>query len=326
MLPMIKNSRQKQRGTALILAMLVVSIVVVFSTAAVWQQWRNSQVEIAERARLQANWILLGALDWARLILGEDARQGGADHMAEPWAVPLMEARLTSFLAAERNITVDTSNLPEDAFLSGKIEDMQGRFNLWNLIQNNALSKPDVAALRRLFVLLDLPEAEAQQLATQWLRSARAWVKPQDTPQAPPLPRQVSQLLWLGVRTDTLMRIRPYITILPERTSINANTASAQVLAAIMQNGRISDAQTIITLRNRQPIINTSKLKEIIPPQSGQVELGVSSGYFLVTGKLRIDNVIIQQRALIQRANTTYGAILWREMGSYGSEIVATSK
>lgn len=319
-----KNSRIKQRGTALILAMLIVSIVVVFSTAAVWQQWRSSQIEVAERARLQANWILLGALDWARLILTEDARLGGADYMAEPWAVPLMEARLTSFLAAERNITVDTSNLPEDAFLSGKIEDMQGRFNLWNLVRNNALSQPDLATLKRLFVLLDLPEVQAQQLAQKWLRSARAWVNPQDDLQAPPLPRQISQLLWLGVPAQTITRISPYIVILPERTTINANTASAPVLAATMQGSRLSDAQAIIAQRSSQPIVSTQALSESMSSKSAQVEIGIGSNYFLVTGKLRIDSVIIQQRALVQRSGGSHGNILWREVGSYSSANTAT--
>ena len=60
------------------------------------------QVESAERARVQAYWVLNGALDWARLILREDARQGGPDYLAEPWAVALAPARLTTFLAAER--------------------------------------------------------------------------------------------------------------------------------------------------------------------------------------------------------------------------------
>ena len=101
------KKRARQRGAALLLAMLVVALVAVLASAATWQQWRSSQVEAAERSRLQANWILVGALDWARLILTEDAKQGGADHLAEPWAIPLMEARLNTFLAAERNVTID---------------------------------------------------------------------------------------------------------------------------------------------------------------------------------------------------------------------------
>jgi len=91
-----------QRGAALLAAMLTVTLVATFAAASLWQQWRAIEVETAERDRVQAAWILVGALDWSRLILREDGRAGGADHLAEPWAVPLQEARLSSFLAAER--------------------------------------------------------------------------------------------------------------------------------------------------------------------------------------------------------------------------------
>ena len=86
----------RQRGAALLAAMLTVTLVATFAAAALWQQWRSIEVETAERARVQSAWILLGALDWSRLILIEDSRAGGADHLAEPWAVPLEEARLST--------------------------------------------------------------------------------------------------------------------------------------------------------------------------------------------------------------------------------------
>ena len=62
-----------QRGAALLLAMLTVALVATLSSAALWQQWRALSIESAERQRLQASWILGGALDWARLILREDS-------------------------------------------------------------------------------------------------------------------------------------------------------------------------------------------------------------------------------------------------------------
>ena len=102
--------RARQAGAALLAAMLTVALVAAFAAAALWQQWRAVEIEAAERARLQSAWILTGALDWARLILREDARSGGADHLAEPWAVPLQEARLSTFLAANEGVaTVETA-------------------------------------------------------------------------------------------------------------------------------------------------------------------------------------------------------------------------
>ena len=77
----------RQRGAALLLAMLILTLVATLAAGMVWQQWRAVQVEAAERARAQSAWILSGALDWARLILREDARtSSGVDHLGEPWA------------------------------------------------------------------------------------------------------------------------------------------------------------------------------------------------------------------------------------------------
>ena len=66
--------------------------------------------------RVQSAWLLTGALDWARLILRQDAITGGADHLAEPWAVPLNEARLSTFLSMETS----SADSDRDAFLPGR--------------------------------------------------------------------------------------------------------------------------------------------------------------------------------------------------------------
>ena len=62
------------RGAALLAAMLTVSLVAMLAAGAAWQQWRTVEVESTERQHAQAQWLLLGALDWARIILREDAR------------------------------------------------------------------------------------------------------------------------------------------------------------------------------------------------------------------------------------------------------------
>ena len=116
-----RPARRSQRGAALLTAMIIVTLVATLAASMVWQQWRAVQVEGAERARAQSAWILAGALDWARLILKEDRRSGAnpVDHLGEPWAVPLAEARLSTFLAVDQSNTDDAP----DAFLSGLITD-----------------------------------------------------------------------------------------------------------------------------------------------------------------------------------------------------------
>ena len=70
----------RQRGAAILAAMLTVVLVAALASAALWQQWRSVEVETARRTRVQSAWVLTGALDWARLILREDGRRGGPDH------------------------------------------------------------------------------------------------------------------------------------------------------------------------------------------------------------------------------------------------------
>lgn len=152
-----RTTGQRQRGAALLAAMLTVMLVATFSAAALWQQWRASEVEAAERGRVQAAWVLIGALDWSRLILREDALTGGPDHLAEPWAVPLAEARLTSFLSAERNVASDNLEGLPDAFLSGRIVDAQSKLNVLSLVDGNKPVPASIATFTKLFNILGLP-------------------------------------------------------------------------------------------------------------------------------------------------------------------------
>ena len=160
--------RLAQRGAALLAAMLTVALVATFAAAAVWQQWRAVEVESAERWRTQSAWLLTGALDWARLVLREDARANRTvDHLAEPWAVPLQEARLSTFLAADPNNNVATDDADgNNVFLAGQIMDMQSLLNINNLAAAGKPAPPEwLRAFDRLFQLLGLPQSQLVQLA-----------------------------------------------------------------------------------------------------------------------------------------------------------------
>lgn len=196
--------RQGTRGAALLTAMLTVTLVASLAAAALWQQWRSIEVEAAERGRSQSLWVLTGALDWARLILREDARSGGADHLGEPWAVPLEEARLSTFLAADNGNNTDGIDPSSQVFLSGRISDLQGRLNVMNLVENGKVSEPALRAFARLFEQLGLPRAELATLAEN-LRLAQANPADGNTASyAPLLPQRVGQLRWLGLSARSL--------------------------------------------------------------------------------------------------------------------------
>ena len=283
-----------QRGAALLMAMIIVTLVVTLAAGMVWQQWRAVQVEAAERARTQSAWILGGALDWARLILREDARSGRPTALSEPWAVPLAEARLSTFLAADKDNTDDAP----DAFLSGSIADAQARYNLRNLIDPQGKVLPtELAALERLCQTIGVASDVATRIA-EGLRDALGGVA-----SGPLLPRSASQLAWLGVDPETVRRIEPYVTVLPKPTPVNANTAAREVLVAAVKGLDLATAERLVQVRQRTPFKSLQEIEAQIPglsPLPG-TQLGVNSSFFEVSGRLRLGDRVLEQRSLVER-------------------------
>lgn len=317
-----------QRGAALLAAMLTVTLVAAFAASAMWRQWRAIEVETAERARVQSAWILVGALDWARLILREDslARGDGTDNLTEPWSVPLEEARLSTFLAAERGVAqADASTDTANAFLSGSIVDMQARLNLLNLIDtapSGATAGPVNAVAQRqfarLFDYLGLPQ---QQLNALVLQLQRALAQGGDGRTAPLVPQSVEQLSWLGLPPATVAALAPHVTLLPTVTKVNLNTASAIVLWASADGLDMADAQRLVQARDAQHFRSESDAARLVGDGSGTstristATHTVASSYFEVRGRLRLESAVVEERSLVfkQRGEVR---TLWRERGS----------
>ncbi len=311
------KTAQRQSGAALLAAMLTVMLVATFSAAALWQQWRAAEIEGAERARVQAAWVLFGALDWSRLILGEDGRAGGSDNLTEPWAVPLEEARLTTFLAAEKNVASDSVEGLPDAFLSGRIVDAQSKLNVLSLVDAGKPIPASVATFTRLFNTLGLPVAELNRMTTG-LVSALATGADGDAGGAPLMPQEVSQLVWLGLSPSTAAALEPYVTILPVRTTLNLNTASAEAISASMESLNIASARQLVERRTRSFFKDIAAANAALPSGSAPfnaAQHGVGTNYFEVYGRLRLDRTYVEEHSLLQRNGVTVTTI-WRTRGA----------
>ena len=333
----------RQRGAALLAAMLTVTLVATFAAAALWQQFRGIEIESAERGRVQASWILTGSLDWARLILREDGRNAAADYLAEPWAVPLNEARLSSFLAVDSSSSASASNAELEAFLSGQITDLQSRMNVTNLIDGNTVSETSLIAFGRLFESLGLQSSQLTDLTAQLLaaaRSANPVEVPSTTPGVPPLPapppsptaplmpQRVDQLVWLGLDPAALALLRPYITLLPARTAINLKTASAQVIHAATPGLEMADAQKLVAARassHFRSVADAIRLISSPDAQMGMAQHVVASRYFEVQGRLRIDQTVVEERSMLQRDGLSVRT-LWRDRGVVLESAVGTAR
>jgi general secretion pathway protein K len=317
------TQHRPQRGAALLAAMLTVALVATLAAGALWQQWRSIEVEGAERQRAQARWLLVGALDWARVILREDARADNAstptDHLAEPWAVPLQEARLSSFLSALPDGTSnrDDDTLAEQVFLSGQINDLQARLNITNLLDGERVDPQALAVFARLFEALNLPPEQLSVLA-QGLTNAQRKV---NSTSSPLMPQRIDQLTWLGLTPSTLRQLSPHITVLPVRTPVNVNTASAEVLYASVKGLGLADAQRLVQQRSRTHWASLGDFQKTVGPQSSGTSEGahsVNTRFFEVYGRLRMAHTTVQEHSVLQRDQTEV-KVLWREAGQWAS-------
>ena len=311
------SSHARQAGAALLTAMLTVALVASLAAASLWQQWRSVEVETAERARVQSLWVLTGALDWSRLILREDARTGGADHLAEPWAVPLEEARLSTFLSADKSNTPDSDASASQAFLSGAISDLQARLNITNLVDNGKVSEPSLKAFAKLFEQLGLPPAELLALAENMRLALDTSPENNAVQLAPLLPQRLEQLVWLGLSARSLAVLAPHITLLPVRTPVNLNTASATVLYACIASLDMAQAQQLVAARQTSHFRTLAAAAALIAQQSvplTDAQHSVGSRFFEVQGRLRLDQLVVEEHSVVQRDGTDVKT-LWRERG-----------
>jgi len=313
---------QRHGGAALLMAMLTVALVATFAAAALWQQYRSIEVEGAERARVQADWVLTGALDFSRLLLREDAMPNGSlvDHLGEPWAVPLQEARLSSFLAANKEGVAEEGPQVLDAFLSGQIIDEQSLLNVNNLIASGGGQSPgDVKSFARLFDLLGLPQTQLEVLVENLRFAQDNSSANRSGAMAPLAPQTVEQLVWLGLPAATVAALQPYVTVLQGRTKVNLNTASAEVIYAAIDGTSMADAQRLVSQRERAPFDKTDVALSAIGVSGtllgpAQNHVDVRSDYFEIRARLRLEALTVEERSVVHRVNHQV-TVIRRERG-----------
>jgi len=278
-----------QRGSAVLMAMLIVAAVATLVAGGMWQQNALMRETEAELSHAQARWLIRGAIDWAGVILREDARTSSVDHRGEPWAVPLADTRLNE----------NDGRAP--AYIAGVIQDEQAKLNLRNLATSQGIERKELEAFERLLGALGLNTALAEPVArrVQEAHAAAAQRKP-----ALGL-ASVEELLRVeGVDGQVLERLRGFITVLPERTPVNANTAAAEVLAAQVPGLGVSDARRLATMRDNAYFRDLADVRARLNDAgvaSTDAELAVATRYFSVEGMVTYGGARLRARALVKR-------------------------
>jgi general secretion pathway protein K len=296
--------------TALLLTTLAITIV----ASLFWQQ--QVQVRSIEnlRLQLQKQWILRGALDWAGLILREDAKHSSVDNLGEPWAVPLAETRLDEYI---ENGRADTDIA--DAALTGGISDAQARYNLTNLCPDGIIDPVEVSAFARLLDNAKLDPALAQATAATM---AAALSKPESAAadkgrQPGSLPMKLEQLDDLlavpGFSPQMVDRLKDFVIFLPRATPVNVNTSPAEVLAAIIDSLSPADAAALVTSRNTASFRDLADFTNRLPGKhffASPGKISIATNYFLVNGKVRMSRAGLEMQALVER-NGVNTKIIW---------------
>ena len=315
---------QRQRGVAIVTALLLAALAITLVMSLFGQQ--NVQVRSIENQRyqLQKQWVMRGALDWARLILREDARNNQVDYLGEPWSVPLEETRLDQYVDNGRGSEDDS-----DATLSGYIIDAQSRLNLTNLSVGGVIDQPTLEAFKKLLAAQGMDSAlalaTAQMVAST--QSQAAQLNPDGSIGAAAVSAkilamtQVDDLLAIpGFTPAAVAKLRDLLVFLPVATPININTASAQVISARIAGISVSDAQQIVTDRDqayyRDLVDLNARWKGGKTALPGASVVNTQTSYFIVHGHVRLGRSVLDQDALIERRpGTGVTRVVWvREM------------
>jgi general secretion pathway protein K len=330
--------RRKQSGAALLLALLIMTLVATLAAGMVWLQWRGIEVEAAERARTQAEWLLNASLDWGNLILKSSIRNNHTeDDLGQPWATPLEETKLSSFLSADGNHQDDTG--PE-AYLSGQITDAEGKYNVYNIVLDPTKFE-EINRLKIICQAVGVPADTADAIGSGLRESSNAVTNSAQGGQAGTTPNgdsvlmpvQVEDLAWYGVDPKVLLQLKPFIELLPPATTpvpgqpavlstINANTAPPEVLMAALPGITRAQAQQIILRRQAKPLASLNDVWTALgsssaaqwqnpqpspSPQANQA--AVLSNHFEIFGQLRYEQHVIRELSVIYRDPNPFAPI-----------------
>jgi general secretion pathway protein K len=299
-----------QRGLALIVAMLVAALAaaVAVSVATAQSQW-SAQVA-HRRDQVEAQSIALAGIQWARAILDADA--GNIDDLREPWALPLPATPV------------------ENGEVEGRIVDAQSMLNVNNLAsrQNGSSERPRFA---RLFAAIGVAPAILASII-DWVDAddvvqdggaEDAWYRSQADASlaANAAAIRIEELTFVrGMNPSAMTRILPFVTCLPldgsgNGTPVNVNTASPEVLAALLDGIDPGALAKLVADRSTHPFTTTDDFRNRLPSGVSVIDpalISVNTGFFLVFVRARQADTVAQARALIRRQNNLPSSIVWQ--------------
>jgi general secretion pathway protein K len=307
--PVVGRMHRRERGMAVIAALLVVAVAAVLTAGLFQRQATLARGIENDQSREQARWLLTAGIDWARLILGADGRRHATTRTDQLWATPIAD------------MEVSRAGSGQQAWFSGFVEDEQGKFNLASLASGGVVLEDRVLALQRLAKSLSLQPDLATRIAQRVVESQYRMDGQQvaGVPVRPGL-ASIDDLRGIdGVTPDAVNALRPFVAVLPVGSAVNINTASPEVLNAVVPGLGIGTARQLVAARERGQWFRDradfiSRLPQPLP-EAGDADLDVGSEWFLVTGTVRLARADARVQALLRRQAPQSPRIIWIREG-----------
>jgi len=294
------TTRSRQRGVALITAILITALVSSVALTLAWDNALDMRRTMTLLYRDQAVQVALGAESWMQIILRDDLAESQTDHLGEIWASDLPPLPVQSDVVQGEII--------------GSVEDLQGRFNINNLVDNKGeVDQPALEQFQRLLSVLELDPRFAG-VAADWIDANRDAGFP-DGAEDPiytglvPAYRtpniaitNATEIAALdGMDKASFDILAPHIVALPGHTGINVNTATPAVLQSLDANLSAADVESLVSEREDggfadvQNTFSTLVSPDILP------QLEESTSYFQLKVIVQIATVRITSYTTFQR-------------------------
>jgi general secretion pathway protein K len=305
------SAARSQRGVALVTAMIVVAIGTMIAVNLMWQGTLDLRRAEAALAADQGLMYVQGAEAWAADILRQDLVDSpDSDHLGEQWAIELPP-------------------LPVDGgTIVGRLEDLQGRFNLNNLVgadgRENELARRQ---FERLLASVEVDPALAGAVV-DWLdpdTDLRFPTGGEDVVYSdgdPPYRTANSQITSAselmaiaGFDRESYRNLAPYVTVLPTGTKLNVNTASDVVLASLSDDIDIGTAGALVEQRAGEEFIDIGATFEGLVEPDVLEEIDGVSDHFLLTATVTLGSNQLTMRSVLQRDRSGITRAVFRSLG-----------
>ncbi|SCX37140.1 general secretion pathway protein K [Pseudomonas sp. NFACC25] len=282
----------KQRGMAIISALLIAAVVAVIAGGMLTRQTVFTRSLEAEQSRVQGQWLLLGGLERSRQMLWEARQKDALTRLDQPWA------------------------RAQTGVFEGRIDDEQGKFNLRNLVNRQQPDAEQLQSFERLCRTLGVAPAVSRRISQRVIAS----YEQNGQPAKYPMLRSLDDLSGLeGLTPEVLQRLQAYVSVLPGNTWVNGNTASAEVLSAVVPQLSLSQAHGLVAERdnghwfiNRGDFVNRLHLPQV---ELEAVQVGITSEWFRLQGQARRERRRVTIDALLHRPEDREPRVIWSRVG-----------